>query len=127
MAFETILATVVIPAVVDLVKGGVAAVGRKFTGLSVEDQIKLANADAAKVEALAKLDNPGGVPSQWVVDLRASIRYILAAALVLVGSGLAGFAAFSNAGTEVIQLGLEIAAIPSLLVFGERMYLTFKK
>ncbi len=56
---------------------------------TVDEQIKLDNADVARLEAVAKLDNPYGSPSQWVVDLRAASRYI--AALIVILGGVIAF------------------------------------
>ena len=126
MALETLLATIVIPAVVDLFKSGASAAGRKWIGLSVDDQIKLQTADISKLEALAKIDNPYGTPSQWVIDLRASFRYVAAGVLVIGGLGLAAYGASTNQ-TPLIQTGLETAGTPFLFIFGERMWNGFKK
>src|SRR3970040_2456419 len=82
---ETILASVVAPAAIDLFKNLFATVSRKWIGLSVDDQIKLENANIERLKAMALLDNPNGTPSQWVVDLRGSFRYIAAALSIAVG------------------------------------------
>lgn len=126
MALETLLATVVIPAAVDLIRGGFARLGEKISGLSVEDRIKLQNADVAKLEALAKVDNPYGTPSQWVIDLRASFRYIAAGILVLGGLSLAAYG-LAKANQPAIQAGLETASVPAVFIFGERMWNGFRK
>lgn len=118
---EALLASVVIPAVLDMFKSGVGALSRRFLGLSIDDQIKLENAAVGKIEALAKLDNPYGTPSQWVVDLRASFRYVAAVVLILGGLSLAGYAAYASE-REWIGLGLELAGVPFGFIFGERMW-----
>jgi hypothetical protein len=41
---------------------------------TVDEQIKLDDQEIKRLEAIAKLDTPGGTPSQWVVDLRAAKR-----------------------------------------------------
>lgn len=125
MALETILATVVVPAVVDLVKSGFSFIGRKMGGgVSIDDKIKLDQSDISKMEALAKLENPFGVPSQWVVDLRASFRYVSAGVLILGGLSIAGYGAVAKA-VDTVQLGLEVAGMPFLFIFGERMWNNF--
>ena len=72
MALETLIATVVLPAAMDLLKGGLNRIGNKISGLSVDDQIKLQNADISKLEALAKIDNPYGTPSPFVTPCAES-------------------------------------------------------
>ena len=41
---------------------------------SVDETIRLMKAESDRLTALAALDQPGGTPSQWVIDLRASAR-----------------------------------------------------
>lgn len=121
---DPILLSVVVPAIMDLLKGGFNAVGRKFAGLSVEDQIKLDQNTISKLEAIAKLDNPYGTPSQWVIDTRASFRYI-AAGLLIIGGGCLVLYGIANTNQEAIQLGVETAGAPFGFIFGERMWNNF--
>lgn len=120
MILESLLASVVAPAVIDLVKGTAGALSRKWAGLSVDDQIKLQNADVTKLEALAKLDNPAGVPSQWVVDLRASFRYLGAGVAILAGLLIVNT---FPAAPLMVDAGLQLIAMPFGFIFGERLYL----
>lgn len=122
MILESILASVVAPAAIDLVKTTVGALSRKWIGLSVDDQIKLQNADIQKLDAIAKLDTPIGTPSQWVVDLRASFRYIAANVVILAGIFLVG-----GTSSEALQdAGLQLIAMPFGFIFGERLLLGLK-
>lgn len=118
MILETALATSLIPAGVDLLKSLFGGVARKFGGLSVDDEIKLDQAQVSKLTALATLDTPVGVPSQWVINLRASFRYLAAA--VCIGGGVSLF--FINPGLS--ELAAQLVTIPFSFIFGERMYLT---
>jgi hypothetical protein len=120
---EPILASVVLPAIIDLVKGGAGAISRKWFGLGVDEQIKLQKADVEKLEALAKLDDPKGTPSQWVIDLRASFRYISAVLVILVGCGITYY---SQGNSELVQMGFELIAMPFGFIFGERLLLSLK-
>jgi hypothetical protein len=120
-----LLASVGIPVLVDLFKSAAPAVTRKVFGTSVEDQIKLDNANVERLKALAELDNPHGTPSRWVVDLRASFRYISAAALILTGVVVALKGVFLK-DPAIISLGLEISSYPFGFIFGERMVLAYK-
>lgn len=122
---ETIIASVVLPAIIDLFKGGVQAASRKWLGLSVDDQIKMQNADVERLKALAELDNPHGTPSQWVVDLRASFRYIGAAASIAVGTGLIYHGAEIQS-QELVAMGFELIGMPFGFIFGERLLLSLK-
>ena len=75
MILETIIGALV-PVGID----GIKSLIGMFTGgvkpISVDEQIKMDNNEINKLQALAALDNPYGSPSQWVVDLRASSRYL---------------------------------------------------
>src|SRR5689334_19530200 len=115
---ETALISALAPAAIDAVKGIFGAITRKI-GLSVDDEIKLKNADVERLKALAELDRPVGTPSQWVVDLRASFRYIGAA--ICVTGGMATL--FYPPAMAFAPLGVEIAASAFSFIFGERMYL----
>lgn len=125
MILEGLLASVVAPAVIDLVKGAGAAVSRKFVGLSVDDQLKIQNADVEKLKALAELDNPHGTPSQWVIDLRASFRYIGAGVCILAGLFVV-YMGIDVKSDEILELGSSLVSMPFGFIFGERMYLGFK-
>ena len=129
MILETLLVSLV-PAGLDLLKGAGGALSRKFFGLSVDDQIKLETAQVGKLQAIAALDNPYGEPSKWVVNLRASFRYIAASAIILIGTGVLVLAGYQynledadSAMVEwLVQLGLETVGTPFFFIFGERMW-----
>ena len=125
MILETLLGTVIVPAVMDFFKGAGSAVSRKFFGESVDDQIKLQNADVEKLKAIAQLDNPYGTPSQWVVDLRASFRYIGAVIVILIGA-VSVWAGIQGNLPDVIDTGFSLVGAPFCFIFGERLYLGLK-
>lgn len=119
---ETILASVVAPAAIDLFKNLFGSISRKVAGLSADDQIKLENANVDRLKAVSLLDNPYGTPSQWVVDLRGSARYITAGLAVITGGVL-----LLRATTPELQaLAFELVGMPFGFIFGERMYLGMK-
>ena len=90
---------------------------------TIEDQIKLDQSEISRIEALAKLDNPGGTPSQWVIDLRASSRYLGALIVIVVGLSTLYFST-----TESIQrIGIEAANIAFGFLFGARIMANLKK
>jgi hypothetical protein len=117
----TALLSALAPAAVDAIKTLFGGIARKVGGLSVDDEIKLLNANVQKLEALAKLDNPVGTPSQWVVDLRSSFRYI--AAGVCIAGGIVGL--FID-NPVITALGMEMAAAAFSFIFGERTLLAIK-
>ena len=112
-----------LPAAIDAAKSLFGGLGRKIGGLSVDDEIKLHGADIEKLKALAALDTPTGTPSQWVVDLRASFRYVAAGVSILVGSYLGyKYAAVPDA----LELAGQLISAPFSFVFGERLYFGMK-
>ena len=97
----------------------------KFTGgevraSNVAEQIQLDNSQVGKLQALAALDNPYGTPSQWVIDLRGSFRYIAAAAIILIGFGIQ-FA--TDIPTVFRAAGLDFAGMAFSFIFGDRVRL----
>ena len=122
MILETILGALV-PVGID----GIKSLIGMFTGgvkpLNVDDQIKLDQNEIAKLEAIAKLDNPYGQPSQWVIDLRASSRYLGALFVIVVGIGTL----FLSVTPEIQRIGVEAANIAFGFLFGTRIMANLKK
>lgn len=91
---------------------------------TVEEQIQLDEQDIKRLQALAALDNPGGTPSQWVVDLRGSARYIAAGVVIVGGTGISFI---SGVDPALALTGLEAANIAFGFLFGQRIVSNFKK
>lgn len=93
----------------------------KWTGgvrpTSIAEQIQLDQSEVARIEALAKLDAPIGTPSQWVVDLRASARYL--GALVVISVGISTL--YVSVDDAIRTLALEAANIAFGFLFGSRI------
>lgn len=123
--FTTLLLSVVTPIFTDFIKSAAPAISRKFFGESVDDTIKLASADTQRLTALAALDVPGGTPSLWVVNLRASFRYIAAGSLILGGLGTIGAGVYKK-DPAIVAMGLDMACSPFGFIFGERLVLSYK-
>jgi hypothetical protein len=106
---------------------GIKQVMTRFFGgvkaTSIEDQIKLDNNEVEKIKALAELDRPIGQPSQWVVDLRASARYI--GALAVIGVGISTL--YVPVEPEIKVIALEAANIAFGFLFGSRILAGFRK
>jgi len=117
----------IIGALVPVGVEGIKQLIAKFVGgakpLSIDDQIKLDQSEIARIEALAKLDNPGGTPSQWVIDLRASSRYV--GALVVIAVGLSTL--YLTTSEYIQSIGLEAANIAFGFLFGSRIMANLKK
>jgi len=108
------------------IEGIKQAMTRFFGGVkatSIDDQIKLDNSEVEKIKALAELDKPIGQPSQWVVDLRASARYI--GALAVIGVGISTL--YVPVEPEIKVIALEAANIAFGFLFGSRILAGFKK
>lgn len=85
---------------------------------SVDEQIRLMKAESDRLQALAALDQPGGTPSQWVIDLRASARYVGALSVIAVGIG----SLYVSELPELVRItALEAANIAFGFLFGSRL------
>lgn len=116
MILETILGALVPVAV----EGGKQLLNKWVGGVkptTIDEQIKLDQNEISRIEALAKLDTPIGTPSQWVIDLRASARYVGALAVIAVGVSTL----YYPVSDEIRTLALEAANIAFGFLFGSRI------
>lgn len=90
---------------------------------TIDEQIKLDQSEIARIEALAKLDTPVGTPSQWVIDLRASARYV--GALAVIGVGISTL--YVPVEEPIRALALEAANIAFGFLFGSRLVSNWAK
>lgn len=90
---------------------------------TIDEQIKLDQNEIARIEALAKLDAPIGAPSQWVIDLRASARYLGALTVIVVGVSTLYFPVID----EIRYIALEAANIAFGFLFGSRIVNNWQK
>lgn len=122
MILETLIGAL-IPVGID----GIKQMFTRFAGgvkpTTVAEQLQLEEFDIKRMEALAKLDNPYGTPSQWVIDLRASSRYI--GALLVITVGLSTL--YLSVDPFVQRIGLEAANIAFGFLFGSRIMANLKK
>ena len=72
----TTLLSALIPVGVDGIKQVITTKLGGVKATTVDEQLKLDDQDIKRMQTVAALDNPGGTPSQWVVDLRGSSRYV---------------------------------------------------
>lgn len=99
----------------------------RFTGgvkaTTVAEQIQLDNSEIERLKALAALDTPGGTPSQWVIDLRASSRYL--GALITIVAGITSLF-IQDIPLEVKAVALEAASVCFGFLFGQRIVTNLK-
>lgn len=116
MLLESIIAALV-PVGVEGIKQLIATKTGQIKATTVDEQIKLDQNEIARLEAVAKLDNPSGTPSQWVIDLRASARYI--GALIVIAAGIVTL--YTDIKPEVQVVALEASNIAFGFLFGSRI------
>jgi hypothetical protein len=122
MLLETIVGALV-PIGVEGIKQAIGKWAGSVKAVTVDDQIKLDEAEIRRLEAVAKLDTPIGQPSQWVVDLRASARYIGALLVIIVGISTL----YTPMDATIQSLALQAANIAFGFLFGSRIIAGFKK
>ena len=122
MIAETIIGALV-PVGVEGIKQVVARFFGGVRATTIEEQIKLDENEIKRIEALARLDTPVGTPSQWVVDLRASARYVGALAVIAVGI----MTVVTTADAKVQEIGLQAANIAFGFLFGSRIVTGWQK
>lgn len=122
MILETIIGALV-PVGVEGIKQLIGRFNGGVRPTTIAEQIQLDNSEIARMEALAKLDNPFGQPSQWVVDLRASSRYLGALFVIIIGIGTL----FLPVQPEIQRIGIEAANIAFGFLFGSRIMANLKK
>lgn len=123
MLVETIIAALV-PVGVD----GIKQLIMRFTGgvkpTTIAEQVQLDQSDIERLKAVAALDNPYGTPSQWVVDLRASSRYV--GALVVIIAGLSTLY-IPTMPKELVLIALDAVGVVFGFLFGHRIVINSKK
>lgn len=123
MLIETLLSAFA-PVAIEGVKQAVS----KWTGgvkpTTVAEQLQLDASDIERLKVVAALDTPGGTPSQWVIDLRASSRYLGALVTIVAGIGMLFLA---DVPQEVKVLAMEGSSICFGFLFGQRIVTNLKK
>lgn len=118
-----LLLPALLPAAVEGVKNLIGKFTGGFVPANIDEQIKLDNANVEKLKALAALDTPVGAPSQWVVDLRASFRYIAAGALIVAAVATTVIPAL----LPMQATAYSAASAAFGFIFGERLVMNLKQ
>lgn len=124
-----ILTTLILPALVTPFSDIVKRLASRWLGRSVDEEIKLMQAETEKLRVLAELDKPSDNISLWVANLRASFRYIIVGFVVLITSiiGIIGYILSPEARPTIINAFLEFASACTSFIIGNRIYLSLKK
>jgi len=122
MILETIVGALV-PVGIEGIKSLIGMAVGSVKPISIDEQIKLNQSEIQRLQALASLDNPYGTPSQWVIDLRASSRYLGALFVIVVGIG----SLYLPVAPEIQRIGVEAANIAFGFLFGTRIMANLKK
>ncbi len=120
----------VIPALIPVVSDAIKGIINKLTGQSgaapksVDEEIKFMQAKAEWIKGMAELDRPSGETSRWVNDLRASFRYIAAAAIIIIAF-ITLFVPSLDAG--YVEMAWTSAQAAFAFIFGDRMYVYLRR
>ncbi len=125
------IVSLILPALVPAFADGARGLIAKFTGgaggqpQNIKERIELMQAESAKLQALAALDTPTGEPSKWIINLRASFRYIIISAIMI----FTAIIVFNPdvVGATVVAVFLDMTGACMSFVIGERMYLAIKR
>ncbi|WP_368970898.1 hypothetical protein, partial [Bacillus cereus] len=82
----TTLLSALLPVGVEGIKQVIVTKMGGVKATTVAEQLQMDDQDIKRLQAIAALDTPVGTPSQWVVDLRASARYVMAAVVIAAGT-----------------------------------------
>ena len=122
--------SVLFPALLPALTDGVRGIFAKFTGgaggtpQNVAERSQLMQAESDRLKALAEIDKPVGEPSLWVIDLRASFRYV---SIILIWLTTIGAVFTPSVEHSITILLLDLSGACMSFVIGERMYLSLKK
>ena len=125
------IVSLILPALVPAFADGARGLIAKFTGgaggqpQNITERIELMKAEAEKLQALAALDSPTGEPSKWIIDLRASFRYVIISSIMI----FTAVVVFNSdiVGATVVAVCLDMTGACMSFVIGERMYLSLKR
>lgn len=120
----TTLLTMVLPSLVPAFADGIRGLVGRLTGgagaapQSVDDQIKLMQAETERLRVMAELDRPIGEVWKWVASVRAIYRYAAATIIIL----MAFVVVYTDVKEAYAVIILDMAAAAFSFIFGDRMY-----
>lgn len=126
----TAILAALFPALIPAFADGLRGLFTKFTGgagaqpANTGEVIQLMNADTTRLQALAKLDEPGNV-HMWVADVRALQRPV--AVVLVIGAYVYCLYAANALPSGVIDSVSQYAQMVTFYLFGDRSYMYLKK
>ena len=131
---SSLLATVILPALVPAVADGLRGLfaritqGKGASPQNVGEVIQLMEAQTARLEALAKLDALSPNVSRWVADLRGAFRYVAVGGIIVSTVALvAADALGAQVNAQGLAVMLELSGASMSFIIGERMYLAVRR
>lgn len=132
MGIIEILTTMVLPALLPVGTNAIKEATAKWLGSpgprTFEESLQWEQAQVSRMQALAALDTAIGQPSQWVVDLRASARYLIVFAVLLWASvaylvhGEDALVAYSTSGDPVTTTLGMLTQSAVFFLLGDRIF-----
>lgn len=117
--------SIVIPALLPPIADGLKRLTSKWFGRSVDEEIKIMQAESEKIRALAEIDKPSDNISPWVANLRASARYIVV--YLVLGTAcilsIVGFIYAPQLRGSILEAYFKIASACVFFLFGDRVYI----
>jgi len=124
------LMSLILPALVPAFTDGVRGLFAKLTGgaggtpQNMQERIQLIQAETEKLKALSALDMPTGEPSKWIIDLRASYRYVIITIILITTIAVVYSPSIPSV---VVSVFLDMTGACMSFIIGERMYIGLKK
>ncbi|MFZ3288045.1 MAG: hypothetical protein WA191_14525 [Telluria sp.] len=120
--------SLIFPALVPALTDGLRSIIGKFTGgagaqpQNVDEAIRMMEAQTARVQALAALDQLPDGAARWVLNLRGSFRYLMTGG-VLAATIVATYVKME---TPILLLLFDLSGASMSFIIGERMYLNLR-
>lgn len=131
-ALLTSMISAFVPAAIDGVKVLATGLANRVTGgaaarpSSFAEALQWKQADIEQLKALATLDNGGGTPSLWVVNLRQSCRYLAAYAILAMCVFTIVASIWIPISDDIVGWIGTMANSVMFFLFGDRVYANLK-
>jgi len=122
----SVVLSALLPAGIDVVKTLLARITGipKYEPKTVEEKIKLMEAETERLKVVAELDKPAGEISKWVANLRSANRYILGNLIIVITFI---YLLLPGHNVEIASFLLNLTAVVFAFFFGDRVYMHLRK